>query len=243
MPTRSPASEALKDLRNRAGMTVRAMADAIGRPPSTYASYEDKYKKPFLPLDLVQKIAPVLEARGIPPEEVYALAGVQPGMTGGTETANPLQSERPLADTIEEIDVRGGMGGGGEALLEVDHRNGYSRDAASGEWSIPSAYLQGELRVNASRVKIIPVVGDSMSPTLESGDRVMVNTTDRRPSPPGVFAIWDGFGVVVKRLEVIPNSDPPTIRLLSDNSRHSAYERTADEVNILGRVVWVARRL
>lgn len=82
-----------------------------------------------------------------------------------------------------------------------------------------------------------------MMPTLHSGDRVMVDNGDRIPSPGGVFAVWDGFGVVTKRLEVVPNSDPPTLRISSDNPLHREYERTADEVNIIGRVVWFARRL
>jgi hypothetical protein len=36
----------------------------------------------------------------------------------------------------------------------------------------------------------------------------------------------------------LPNSDPPAVRVISDNSLYSAYERTADEVNIIGRIRW-----
>lgn len=147
---------------------------------------------------------------------------------------------------IPEVDVRGGMGGGGiaMALNHTDaHGNTTAIDDVKAQWELPPEYLAHELRVNAAQARIIEVQGDSMDPTLRPGDRVMVHLGDRRPSPPGVFAVWDGFGVVVKRIETIPNSDPPTLRLISDNDRHGAYERTLDEVNIIGRVVWFARRM
>lgn len=148
-------------------------------------------------------------------------------------------------DKIIEVDVLGGMGGGGIALTvnyTDDDGNTYQTDDVKALWDLPSPYLT-ELRVSATNARIIEVQGDSMEPTLRPGDRVMINIADKRPSPPGVFAVWDGFGIVVKRLEPIPNSDPPTLRLISDNEKHSAYERTLDEVCIVGRVVWFGRRM
>lgn len=70
----------LKALRERADpkVSVRAMAAALGMPPSTYAAYEDpkKYKKPILPFDLAQRISAILEERGIPEAETMQLAGL-----------------------------------------------------------------------------------------------------------------------------------------------------------------------
>lgn len=147
---------------------------------------------------------------------------------------------------VPEVDVRGGMGGGGIAIpvnRTDEWGNTTVSDDIKAQWEIPPDYLRHELRVEAAEARIIEVQGDSMEPTLRPGDRVMVNTGDRRPSPPGVFAVWDGFGVVVKRIEPIPNSDPPTLRLISDNDHHGVYERTMEEVNIIGRVVWFSRRM
>ena len=61
------------------------------------------------------------------------------------------------------------------------------------------------------------------------------------PPPPGIFVLFDGMGLVAKRLENIPNDDPPKVRVIPDNTFYSAYERTADEVNIIGRIRWFAR--
>lgn len=70
----------LKTLREAAAprMTVRALAAALGMPPSTYAAYEDpkKFKKPILPFDLAKRIAQILAERGVDKSKVMQLAGL-----------------------------------------------------------------------------------------------------------------------------------------------------------------------
>lgn len=143
---------------------------------------------------------------------------------------------------IAEVDIRVGMAGGAQAGAD-GWNAGLGADDIKAVWDLPVEYLIHELRIGAGQARIIEVQGDSMQPTLRSGDRVMVNLADQRPSPPGIFAVWDGFAVVVKRVEPIPNSEPPTLRLISDNAHHGVYERVIGEVSIIGRVVWFSRRL
>ena len=82
-----------------------------------------------------------------------------------------------------------------------------------------------------------------MEPLLHSGDRILVDTSQRVPVPPGIFVVWDGMGVVAKRVEHVPNSEPTKLVIQSVNPLYQTYERQADEVNIIGRVIWAARRL
>lgn len=191
-------------------------------------------------------IASLARVLDVSPSELMGLAdSVQDA--GATENAPiPIAGDQSSGISIPEIDVRGGLGGGGEALLDyVPDGNGgiLETDAVAGRWELPSDYITSELRVRSGSIGIIPVHGDSMDPTLLSGDRVMINLNDRLPSPPGIFALWDGLGVVVKRLEHVPHSDPAIIVISSDNPKHRTYERTIDEISIIGRVVWFARRL
>ena len=58
-----------------------------------------------------------------------------------------------------------------------------------------------------------------------------------------VYILHDGMGLVAKRLENIPNNDPPMVRVISDNNFYSPYECTLDEVNIIGKVRWYAREI
>ncbi|MBW6496662.1 MAG: S24 family peptidase, partial [Burkholderiaceae bacterium] len=75
------------------------------------------------------------------------------------------------------------------------------------------------------------------------GDTVLVDMALRVPNPPGIFVLHDGMGLVAKRLEHIPMSDPPRVRIISDNPLYTPYEGTADEINIIGRIRWFAREM
>jgi phage repressor protein C with HTH and peptisase S24 domain len=44
------------------------------------------------------------------------------------------------------------------------------------------------------RIEIID--GDSTEPLLASGDRILIDTSQREPVPPGIFVIWVGMGLV-----------------------------------------------
>ncbi len=54
---------------------------------------------------------------------------------------------------------------------------------------------------------------------------------------------WDGMRLVAKRVEHVPNSDPPTIVVKSVNRKYKTYERETEEAHIIGCVVWTSRRL
>lgn len=198
-------------------------------------------------IDTLQALARVT---GVPIDQLTA-EQLPPGVTRGINALHKAAKPKPEQlqldlRAIPEIDVRAGAGMGGESPLEAFSPNGrdvVAHDAIIGHWQMPEEYLSAELRAAARSVRIIAVEGDSMSPTLMSGDRVMVDTRRRIPSPPGVFAIWDGLGVCVKRIELIQGSEPPTVRIISDNGLHATYERTAEEANIIGRVIWFGRRV
>ena len=64
----------LKELRKRAALRSRDMAQAIGMHPSTYQKYEDRRQGVFLPLDMVAKLVIALKPRGIDPIEIWDLA-------------------------------------------------------------------------------------------------------------------------------------------------------------------------
>lgn len=134
--------------------------------------------------------------------------------------------------TVPEYDVRVSAGGG----FHIDTET--KRDV----WPFSRRYIVEELRLSASQLVVLEVIGDSMEPTLRSGDRVLVNMGDKRVSQPGLFVLWDGDGTVVKRLELVPNSKPQKLNRISDNPLHKPYEVIAQDTMIVGRVVWYARR-
>ena len=134
---------------------------------------------------------------------------------------------------VPELMVESSAGAGALIEREEPHRH----------WYFARDILRYEIGVEPSAARIIRVKGDSMTGDLEDRDLVMIDTSDRNPSPPGIFALWDGFGDVIKRVEHIPNSDPPRLVISSAHEGYRTYEMTADEIRIIGRVVWFARRL
>ena len=167
---------------------------------SSYQHYEDRYRKPLLPLDLVQKLVPIFARAGAGAAELYALAGVDASGThllDGADETDERAAARMMR--IEELDVRASAGAGltGEAGRVLD------------TWQIPSALIRGYSTAPATELRIITVMGDSMEPALQPGQRVLVDTGDRVPSPPGIFVVWDGLGLVVKRVQMLPHSEPP----------------------------------
>ena len=135
---------------------------------------------------------------------------------------------------VTEIDVRASAGPGA-------FNEGFEETKET--WLFPDNVIRHEFRARAEDLHIVTIDGDSMEPTLSSGDRIMIDTSQRVPVPPGIFVIWDGMGIVAKRVEHVPHSEPPKVIIKSLNPEYQTYERDAEEVNIVGRVIWAAKRL
>ena len=106
-----------------------------------------------------------------------------------------------------------------------------------------SRIVRNQFRARPQDLRMITVDGDSMEPLLSSGDHILIDASQQVPVPPGIFVIWDGMGLVAKRVEHLPNSDPPKMVIKSINPEYASYEQLATEVRVVGRAVWVARRL
>jgi phage repressor protein C with HTH and peptisase S24 domain len=80
-------------------------------------------------------------------------------------------------------------------------------------------------------------VGDSMAPTIAPGDKILIDTAQVTLSPPGIFMLWDGMGMVLKRVEFLQGSYPPIVRVFFDAAVYSGIEIPAVQADIRGRVV------
>lgn len=171
-------------------------------------------------------------------EEVAA--GMHPQINrenNGHSSLENYRGDRPGA--VPEIDARAGAGDGtvGEnEVVTLRRGEAYIGHKVTAEWVFPSSFLRHELRVQPGGIMVLEVVGDSMSPTLESGDRVIIDTGHSRPTPDGIYVIDEGDGPMVKRLQVVRRSDPPEVRIISDNKNHEVYTLRLDDLRIIGRV-------
>jgi len=151
------------------------------------------------------------------------------GESGG---ASPVRARGGYAEhvaVVAEIDVRG--------LTDGELGTETNGTPVLSEWQLPQTLLRMRTQSDSQSLRIVTVHGDSMIPDFAPGERVMVDVTDRMPSPPGVFVVWDGFGLVLKRLEMVPYSEPARMRVVSTNASYEARELPAERVQVSGRVI------
>jgi phage repressor protein C with HTH and peptisase S24 domain len=95
----------------------------------------------------------------------------------------------------------------------------------------------------ASKLSIIRVEGDSMAPTLNAGDDILVDlgdTMDRLRD--GVYVLRADDVLVVKRLAIHPAGRRVTVQ--SDNPAYPDWpDCDIDAVHCIGRVIWAGRKL
>lgn len=111
-----------------------------------------------------------------------------------------------------------------------------------GSWGAPKNWIDVELRpLNIDTLVVCQFDGTNMLPRIQSGDKLLIDMASRKPSPPGVFAHWDGYGVAVNQITIIPGSQP-TARISSLDGETAPYEIPAEQVAIIGRVrgIWHA---
>lgn len=141
---------------------------------------------------------------------------------------------RKQSGDVPQFNIHAGMGNGGLLSVETDQSGlAVNPEDSDGFWTFPDSVKAGWRQMPRSYA--LPVTGDSMEPTLPNGSYVFVDTTHTIPSPPDIYAIDYGDGLMVKRVELIPQSDG--VRIVSDNARYRDYELRREDVRVYGRVV------
>ena len=94
-----------------------------------------------------------------------------------------------------------------------------------------------------SRLSIVRVEGDSMSPTLNAGDDILVDLGDAAERlRDGIYVLRIDDALVVKRLALNPIGRRVTVQ--SDNPAYPDWPGCSlGEINCIGRVIWSGRRI
>ncbi|WP_416877942.1 S24 family peptidase [Litorimonas sp.] len=162
----TPVGQKLKNFRNDCGLTVEEMAKALGKVKSSYQYYEDKYKKPFLPIGLREGLLTLARGYNLPPSRASELIGIP-------ITDNKTQPIEGLFDG-KKLPILGGARGGMEGVFA-------DNGAVFGETMRPLS-LQGVTDAYA-----VYVVGESMEPRYFAGEIVCLHPM--RPISRGDFVV------------------------------------------------------
>lgn len=172
MSETSEAARRLKMLRERAGLSMRAVSEALGWTLTRYQHYEDRYRRNYLPIELANQLASLFSQRGIPRSDVEALAGIglatsreSPGAASGPVHPPPSTSDRdlPVMGTVE--------GGAGETIINEGEAKEYITRPPS--------------LARVSNAFALYVHGESMEPRYFAGEVLYVNPN--RPVTKGCF--------------------------------------------------------
>ncbi len=110
------------------------------------------------------------------------------------------------------------------------------------EIAFDEAWLR-RLGAGSDAVTMIQVEGDSMAPTLNDGDDILVAMASdaARHRRDGIHVLRMDDALIVKRLAFRPDG---RLSVTSDNALYPSYPDVAPEsVSIVGRVIWAGRRV
>lgn len=162
--------------------------------------------------------------------------GTTVGATGDGQGYKSAESSAPYnADFVHipRYEVEASAGGG--AVIHGEQVVDYLSFRA--EW------VRNSLGVSVRDLALISVIGDSMEPTLSEGDVVLLDMTTKGVMDGSIYALQLNGGLLVKRIQ---RKLDGSIVVKPDNPRYDTEiisEDSADLLKIIGRVVWVGRRL
>jgi len=230
-----PVRLRLKELLRHSDLTLAAASLRIGRNQTYLQQYVDRGVPAVLGYHDTETLAEMLgcaprelrhdtvpQRRPMPPRRPRPPAGI-PGA--------------PVA-AIPEITVEVAAGAGATAEEFVTE---------TARWHWPENMIRHEAGAAPEDLRIVRVRGNSMEPEMREGDRIVVDVSRRQPATGETFVLWDGNGLVVKHVETVHgdeagNDEPACLRLISANPDYAPYSCLAEDIHILGKVLWVVRR-
>lgn len=146
-------------------------------------------------------------------------------------SAAPAKPNEEKFTAVGRFDVSFSMGPG---ALIAEHPE------PMGYWMIETQWLRTITRSMPQQLAIVRAAGDSMLPTLQGEDWVLIDMSQRRITREGIYAIRVGDDVWIKRLSL--NLATKAVRVISDNPTTPVQEVDEDALNVVGRVISIIAR-
>lgn len=158
------------------------------------------------------------------------------------DTDDPLADVAPVpsvADLAEQLNLAlipqlelGYSMGGGSVFNDYQHVGFRTFDR---DW------LRSMARGTFEQLFVARGEGDSMQPTLMDDDMVLIDTSQKDiRQQDRIWALSYGDLGMIKRVRRTPNG---SYLIMSDNPVVSPIEAVDEEMHVVGRVVWIGRRI
>jgi phage repressor protein C with HTH and peptisase S24 domain len=208
-------------------------AKGIGIHPTTYRAYENGQNG-------FAKLAPTIAKRlGVSIEWLLEGDGVPKTELPPAPVRVPVSPDQPIVPTpqsedaiiIRSVDLSYAMGDG----TNLEHY--YEEEGVL----FDPNFIRALTRASSDKLFLARGDGDSMFPTLINDDQVLIDTTQTTLNQQD--RIWacalHGAGMI-KRLRVVGEG---RVEVRSDNPTVGNREVSAADLRIVGRVIWVGRRV
>jgi transcriptional regulator with XRE-family HTH domain len=179
-------------------------------------------------------LKPFANALGYTPDQIL-LWGRYPG------TSEAQGEAKGASEHVPEIASRSEAG---HSKLRSRREGLHVERLKAEDWAFPASFVTNRLQASAKNLVVVEAEGDAMAPTIMSGDKVIVDSGHKTPSPDGLYAIRDSFeNVIVRRLQVLRAAQPSRVKVISDNPKHAAEELALSEIEIVGKGLCVLKLL
>lgn len=157
----------------------------------------------------------------------WLLTGDQSDTTGNIKNPN-AQNDFVYAPVL---DVQASAGFGA---------TGFSEELQE-QFVFDRQWLSRNLRISGDKLAFIHVSGDSMLPTLENGDMILVDLSQQQLHSNDIYVLNTADGLITKRLK----KSGEAIQVISDNENYPSWtlDKNDEQIQIAGKVVWCSRRL
>lgn len=116
-------------------------------------------------------------------------------------------------------------------------------EAAKPYFAFDGRWLKALTGTAAGKLSVIRVEGDSMAPTLNAGDDILVDPADcAERLRDGIYVLRVDDTLIVKRIALHPVGRRVTVQ--SDNPAYPDWpDCEMDEISCIGRVIWAGRKI
>lgn len=146
--------------------------------------------------------------------------------------SKPASQDSVLEDAdlllVPGYDVKASAGNG-------NHVNG---EAVIGRYAFSRSWLARK-GLKHENLAVVTANGDSMEPTVRSGDILLVDLSVKRVSPDGIYLIEKDNELFCKRLQRLFDGG---VSIMSENTKYETQHlspASAEALHVVGRVIWI----
>lgn len=224
-------TERIEEVRKSLGLSKQEFCKLIRFPLGTYSNIAGaRGSKPNAAL-----LSSIAENIEVNPDWLLTGRGKMRASVGPDRDASPIQTEGIEEDyvLVPRYNVEASAGPGSV----VDQEQIVDFLAFKREWVIR------EMRLDPRNLQLIMARGDSMLPTIQPSDLLLIDLAHKEIRGDGIYALNFGDTLQIKRVQVMMDG---AVHITSDNTRYEPQvvegaER--EQLRIIGRVVWFGRSI